>query len=301
MELPDLVRQVECTHYAGDSHHLFWGNRRRLVPREEATRFLVSSLNSILAYAHDTKILFSDVYFETASISALQHNLDRMMEEEGSLLIRIHFVKCIGAVEMAICVAINSKCQKLSLTQQCLSFTPALADALNRSASLGTLDFSNPPGELVPEVLTLLDMERLALCLCTTSSIQVLCLINSFKGDESMVAFVEHLPGMSNLRSLTLERNEFGDAGERALIDALEGEKQDHSLEELRLVGKPTSLQNYVDFLLWLNRNGGRKAISSSTPMKLIELLAHLDTDDDRDPSAVYFTLCSDPGRFENL
>jgi hypothetical protein len=160
---------------------------------------------------------------------------------------------------------------------------------------------SRDTGELVPEVLTLIDMERLALCLCTTSSIQVLRLINSFKGDESMVAFVKHLPGMSNLRSLTLERNEFGDAGERALIDALEGEKQDHSLEELRLVGKPTSLQNYVDFLLWLKRNGGRKAISSSTPMKLIELLAHLDTDDDRDPSAVYFTLCSDPGRFENL
>jgi hypothetical protein len=280
-------------------YHIYMGFITSLVPREEATRSIVSSLNSILANANRTSFLFQNVYFETASISALQQNCDRLFEEEGSLLDRIHFVDCNGAVEMAICVAINSKCQDLVLAQQCRPFTPALAEALSRSASLATLTIgTNQPEELV-QVLTLLDMERLSLCLCTNSSIRVLRLFDSFNGDESMVAFVKHLPGMSHLRSLYLEGNEFGEAGERALVKVLEGE--DHSLEKLKLVGKPTSLQNYVDFLLWLKNNGGRKAISSSTPMKLTELLAHLDTDDDRDPSAVYFTLCSDPGRFENL
>jgi hypothetical protein len=116
-------------------------------------------------------------------------------------------------------------------------------------------------------------MERLDLCLCTNSSVAALRLKQYFKGDSSMVAFAKHLPGMSHLRSLSLEGNKFGKAGERALIKVLEGE--DHPLEKLRLVGKPTSLQNYVDFLLWLKKNGGRKAISGSTPMKLIELLTH--------------------------
>jgi hypothetical protein len=298
MELPDLVPEVECLHYRdGDALiHFFSGNITSLVPREEATRSLVSFLSSIIpANANETKIEFSNVYFETASISALQQNLDRL-DEEDSLLGHIDFNKCNGAVEMAICVAINSKCQHLVLSiLQCLPFTPALAEALSRSASLATLTVDNRPGKLLVEVPALLDMERLSLCLCTNSSVQVLHLVKSFKGDESMVAFVKHLPGMSNLRSLWLDGNEFGEAGERALIKFLEGE--DHSLEALRLVDKPTSLQNYVDFLLWLKKNGGRKAISSSTPMKLIELLTRFRGD----PSALYFTLCSDPGRFENL
>jgi hypothetical protein len=37
-----------------------------------------------------------------------------------------------------------------------------------------------------------------------------------------MVAFVNHLPGMSHHRYLTLEGNEFGEAGERALVKKLE-------------------------------------------------------------------------------
>jgi hypothetical protein len=306
MELPDLVPEMEFRpRYDGDVlNHFFLGNITRLVPREEATRSLVSFLNSILlmANATTTNFSFETVYFETASISALQQNLDRLFEEqeEGSLLGHINFDKCNGAVEMAICVASNSKCQHLVLEPsilQRLPFTPALAEAFSRSTSLATLIFEDnqEPGELVLEVLTPLDMERLSLCLCTNSSIQVLRFNISFKGDESMVAFVKHLPGMSNLRSLWLGGNEFSEAGERALIKVLEGE--DHSLEELRLVGKPTSLQNYVDFLLWLKKNGDRKAISSSTPMKLIELLARFRGD----PSALYFTLCSDPGRFKNL
>jgi hypothetical protein len=301
MELPDLVPEVDFMHYrAGDDvlYQIFSGDITSLVPREEATRFFVTSLNSILANVNETRIVFANVYFETASISALQQNLDWLFEEQeegSSLLGHIDFQECNGAVEMAIRVAINSKCQSLLLIQQGLPFTPALAEALSRSASLATLTFDNRPRELLLEVLTLLEMERLSLCLCTNSSIQVLRLIKVFKGDGSMLPFVKHLPGMSHLRSLLLEGNEFGEAGERALIKALEGE--DHSLETLRLVGKPTSLQNYVDFLLWLKKNGGRKAISSSTPMKLIELLTRFRGD----PSAVYFTLCSDPGRFENL
>lgn len=41
-----------------------------------------------------------------------------------------------------------------------------------------------------------------------------------------MVAFVKHLPGMSHHRYLTLEGNEFGEAGERALLKKLE--EKDH-------------------------------------------------------------------------
>jgi hypothetical protein len=63
-----------------------------------------------------------------------------------------------------------------------------------------------------------------------------------------MLAFVKYLPGMSHVRSLTLEGNEFGEAGERALVQALEAKL--HCLDELRLIGKPSSLQSYIDFLL---------------------------------------------------
>jgi Ran GTPase-activating protein (RanGAP) involved in mRNA processing and transport len=68
-------------------------------------------------------------------------------------------------------------------------------------------------------------MERLALCLRENSSITTLRLTNTFQGedgDESMVAFVKRLPGMSHLRHLTLGGNEFGEAGEQALVEVLE-------------------------------------------------------------------------------
>jgi hypothetical protein len=41
-----------------------------------------------------------------------------------------------------------------------------------------------------------------------------------------MVAFAKHLPGMSHHCHLTLEGNEFGEAGERALVKKLE--EKDH-------------------------------------------------------------------------
>jgi hypothetical protein len=140
-----------------------------------------------------------------------------------------------------------------------------------------------------------------ALCLCESSSITTLRLTNSFQrdeGDESMVAFVKHLPGMSHLRHLTLaEGNEFGEVGERAVVEVLE--EGVHSLLELTLEGKPPSLQNYINFLLWLKKFGGKRAISSCSRREWIDLLAHSTNDEDL--SALYFTLRSDPSRFVNL
>jgi hypothetical protein len=60
-----------------------------------------------------------------------------------------------------------------------------------------------------------------------------------------MVAFVKHLPGMSHLRYLTLEENELGEAGERAVVEVLE--EGVHSLLELTLEGTQASLQNYIN------------------------------------------------------
>jgi hypothetical protein len=142
-------------------------------------------------------------------------------------------------------------------------------------------------------------MERLAPCLCENASVATLIFRTSFQGDETMLAFAKHLPGMCHLRSLTLEGNEFGDKGKRALFEVLE--KEDHCLDklELTLEGEPTSLQKYVDFLLWLKKNGGKKTISHSSRMKWIELLDRFNNDED--PSALYFILCSDPGRLKNL
>jgi hypothetical protein len=142
-------------------------------------------------------------------------------------------------------------------------------------------------------------MERLALCLCQNASVTHLRFITSFEGDESMVIFAKHLPRMSFLRTLYLSGNESGEAGERAPVEVLE--QGDHSLNALFLQDKPI-LQKYVDFLLFLKKNGGKPAISQSSRMKWIELLARAsDCDDEGPPSALYFTLCSDPGRFENV
>jgi hypothetical protein len=114
------------------------------------------------------------------------------------------------------------------------------------------------------------------------------------EGDESMVAFAKCLPGMSHLRHLTLGGGEFGEAGERALVEVLE--EGVHSILDLTLEGKPPSLQNYINFLLWLKNIGGKRAISSCSRMKWIDLLSHLTNDED--PSTLYFTpLRSDPGR----
>jgi hypothetical protein len=49
-----------------------------------------------------------------------------------------------------------------------------------------------------------------------------------------------------SLRSLRLSGNEFGEAGERALVEVLE--QGNHSLDALLLEDKPI-LQKYVDFL----------------------------------------------------
>jgi hypothetical protein len=185
---------------------------------------------------------------------------------------------------------LQSKCQSLQLNRQRLTFTPDLAEAIRESTSLAFLYFHEA-------TLDKAEMERLALCLCENASVATLIFSTTFRGDESMVAFVKHLPGMCHLRSLTLKGNEFGDKGKRALLEVLE--KEDHCLDELRLVGRPTSLQNYVEFLLCLKKNGGKKTISRSSRMKWIELLARFNNDED--PSALYFILCSDPGRFANL
>jgi hypothetical protein len=112
-----------------------------------------------------------------------------------------------------------------------------------------------------------------------------------------MVAFVKHLPGMSHLRHLTLERNEFGEAGERTLIEVLE--EGVHSLLKLTPAGRPTCLQNCINFLLWLKNIIGKRAFSSCSRMKWIDLLAHVTNDEDL--SVLCFTLRLDPGRFVNL
>jgi hypothetical protein len=103
---------------------------------------------------------------------------------------------------------------------------------------------------------------------------------------------------MSHLRHLRLVGNEVGEAGERALVEVLE--EGVHSLSELTLEGKPPSyLQYYIDFLLWLKKFGGKRAISNCSRMKWIDLLAHITNYEDI--SATYFTLRSDPSRFVNL
>jgi hypothetical protein len=287
MALPDFVPELlELAPNGGRAYCWFHGNRARLVPREEATAWFVRSLNSLVA----TEVLsFKNMYFEMASISALQQNMDRLLDR-GCKFKNIEFVACHGEVEMAISVLLKSKCQSLQLNRLRLTFTPDLAEALSKSASLAFLNFHQA-------TLDKAEMERLALCLCENSSITTLRLTCTFQGDESMVAFVKSLPGMFHLRSLRLEGNEFCDKGKRALLEVLE--KEDHCLDELRLQEKATSLQKYVDFLLWLKKNGGKKTMSRSSRMKWIELLARFN--DDEDLSALYFILCSDPGRFENL
>jgi hypothetical protein len=284
--LPAFVPELEVRGW--DGRYSFRGKKRCLVPREEATRSLVSSLNSLANTTEE--FWFFQLYFEKASIWALQQNLDRLFEE-GNPLNQITFGgECHGDAEMALCVLFESKCQYLVLIQQCITFTPALAETLSRSASLVCL---------VIHQLSLdkAEMERLALCLCANSSIRILRLNKCFQGDESMVEFAKRLPGMTHLRSLSLSGNEFGKAGDCELVRVLE--EGVHSLETLNLVRKPTSLQNYVNFLLWLKKNGGRPAISSSSMTKWIELLTYFKTD--QDASALYFTICSDPGRFKNL
>jgi hypothetical protein len=295
MDLPDeSVPKVEFR--VNGAQYLFFTNPSILMSREEATRDFVESLNSLATgEASESMLFFRSVYFEMASISALQQTLDRLMEQDCNFN-HIYFVDCKGEVEMAICLLLKFKCQELSI-HRCLPFTPALAEALAKSATLDKLVFSDATFDKA-------EMERLALCLCENSSITTLRLEDTFQGDEgdeSMVAFVKHLPGISHLRYLSLAGNEFGEAGERALVEVLE--EGVHPLLALRLEGKPPSLQNYINFLLLLKNKGGKRAISSCSSMEWIDLLAHItNKDEDEDHfSALYFTLRSDPGRFLNL
>jgi hypothetical protein len=136
-----------------------------------------------------------------ASISALQGNfLDRLLEQERCNLESIYHLGrgCDGAVEMATCLLFKSKCcLRLTVADQCLAFTPALAEALCKSAFLDRLLFRHA-------TLDKAEMERLALCLCENASVAHLGFSACFKGDESMVVFAKHLPRMSFLRCLEL-------------------------------------------------------------------------------------------------
>jgi hypothetical protein len=291
MDLPESVPKVELRVIHARNIFSTWPNTEILMPREEVTSDFVRSLNSLATGKAFDSLVFCQVYFEMASISALKQTLDRLMEQDCNFN-DIQFVNCKGEVEMAICLLLKSKCQQLLIQNQCLPFTPALADALGKSASLNKLVFRYVTFDKA-------EIERLALCLCENSSITTLLLRDTFQrdeGDESMVAFVKHLPGMSHLRHLTLGENEFFEAGEQALVEVLEGV---HSLLELTLGGRQTYLQNYVNFLLWLNNIGGKRAISSCSRREWIDLLAH--STNNEDISALYFTLRSDPGRFVNL
>jgi hypothetical protein len=60
----------------------------------------------------------------------------------------------------------------------------------------------------------------------------------------------------------------FFEAGEQALVEVLEGV---HSLLELTLGGRQTSLQNYVHFVLWLKNIGGKRAIYSCSRTEWID------------------------------
>ena len=296
MDFPDLVPEfeLEASDDDGTRFHNFLGRTTSLVPREEATRSLVSSLNSLANPEEMTFSLnFTDIYFEMESIEALRQNLDRLFEQGSAQGYScIHFGRCHGEVETAMHVVFESKWKSLFLSKQSFKFTPTLAEALGRSASLQWLEFDHVTFDKA-------EMERLALALCDNPSVQALVLGHCFDGDESMVALAKHLPRMSHLHFLSLEGNKFGQVGERALIEFLE-QQGVHSIHKLSLAGKPANLQNYIDFLLWLKKNGSRPAISSSSRMKWIQLLAHFKKEDE-DPSALYFTLRSDPGRFENL
>jgi hypothetical protein len=292
MDLSEYVLpQVELIVTTG-AQNIFMTNSARLMPREEATRDFARSLKSLITGEAFDALVFCYVYFEMASISALQQTLDRLLEQDCNFN-DIQFVNCKGEVEMAICMLLKSKCQNLYIRQQCLPFTPALAEALAKSDSLDKLVVNDGTFDKA-------EMERVALCLCKNSSITTLRLTDTFQrdeGDESMMAFVKHLPGMSYLRHLTLKRNEFGEAGERAVVEVLE--EGVHSLSKLTLEGRPTSFQNYINFLLWLKKFGGMWAVSSCSRMKWIDLLAHITSYED--VSALYFTLRSDPSRFVNL
>jgi hypothetical protein len=293
MDMSDYVLpQVELTVTTG-AQNIFMTNSARLMPREESTRGFVRSIKSLATGKAFDGLLFCYVYFEMASVSALQQTLDRLLEQDCNFN-DIQFVNCKGEVELAICTLLKSKVQQLSIGNQCLPFTTALAEALTKSAFLDKLVFSDVTFERA-------EMERLALCLCENLSITTLRLRNTFQrdeGDESMVAFVKHLPGMSHLRHLRLVGNEVGEAGERALVEVLE--EGVHPLSELTLEGKPpSSLQNYIKFLLRLKKFGGKRAISSCSRMKWIDLLAPITNDED--VSALYFTLRSDPSRCVNL
>jgi hypothetical protein len=289
MNLPDFVPELELIEATldGGEWRCFCGDRASLVPREEATRSLVRSLNSLVMV--NTKALqalsFDHVHFEMASISAIQDNLHRLFDEGCNY---IHLGRgCDGEVEKALCVLFESKCRWIFIDQQCLAFTPDLAVALRKSTSLESLTFDRVTFDKA-------GMELLALGLCDNSSITTLTLNGTFQGDESIVIFAKYLPSMSHLRYLRLEGNEFGEAGERALVEVLE--QGDHSLNALFLEEK-SILQKYVNFLLWVKRNRGKPA-----RLKWIELLTRAsDCDDEDPPSALYFTLCSDPGRFENI
>jgi hypothetical protein len=298
MDLPDFVPELELrvvrTPSSSSEWHgfyVFYGHRARLVPREEGTRSFVRKLNSFRAAEALHILTFANVYFEMASISALQQNLDRLLDQ-GCIFNNFQFLQCDGEVEMAILGLLKSKCPSLTLEKCLLTFTPALAEALRESASLAALTFEQVTFDAA-------EMERLALCLCENASVRILIISTTFRGDESMLVFVKHLHGMLHLRSLTLKGNEFGDKGKRALIEVLENE--DHCLYELRLAGQPTSLQNYVNFLLWLKKKGGKKTISRSSRKKWIELLARFNNNNEDPPSALYFILCSDPGRLKKL
>jgi hypothetical protein len=295
MDLSEYVLpQVELmVTTAGRAINIFMPNSARLMPREEATSDFARSLKSLATGEAFDGLVFCYVYFEMESILALQQTLDRLLEQHCTFN-DVQFVNCKGEVEMAILLLLKSKCQQLSIGCQCLPFTPALAEALAKSDSLDTLVFSEVTFDRA-------EMDRLALCLNKNSSITTLRLADAFQedeGDDSVVAFVKHLPGMSHLRHLTLGGNEVGEAGERALVEVLE--EGVHPLSELKLEGKPPcSLQYYINFLLWLKKFGGKRAISSCSRMKWIDLLSHITNDEDL--SALYFTLRSDPSRFMNL
>jgi hypothetical protein len=110
------------------------------------------------------------------------------------------------------------------------------------------------------------------------------------KGEESMAAFAKHLPGMSHLRHLSLEANDFGEAGKRTLVKVLE-EGVNPLLLELTLGGRQTSLQHCIDFLLSSKNIGGKRALSSCSRMEWINLLACFTNNEDL--SALCFTLRS--------
>jgi hypothetical protein len=71
MELPDDLVPALTSGW-GYYMYNFVGSRTRFVPREEATRSRVRSLNALANIDEETTILFLNLNFEMAFISALQ-------------------------------------------------------------------------------------------------------------------------------------------------------------------------------------------------------------------------------------